>query len=262
MVPAKKLGQNFLLSQKAIRQIIELARLQPTDIVLEIGAGKGTLTERLLEKARRVIAVEKDRALATFLKKRFQKYNNLTIITGDIRDYFNDKKNSLVLSNLRYKVVSNPPYYLSSYILRRFLEIENKPEMMVLTLQKELAERVCQEPAKMSIIAAMVRFYGEPHLGPVIKKSAFYPSPKVDSQILVIKNVKKPQDICEKDFFRILKIGFSNKRKMLAGNLKNGLGIPREEINAILRKLDINEKARAQELSIEEWKRLTQKLLS
>ena len=149
------------------------------------------------------------------------------------------------------------PYYLSSFVIRQLLEVENKPKTIVLTLQKELAERICAKPGKMSKISVMARFYGTPSLGKVIEKTAFWPEPKVDSRIIVISDIKKPENIDEKLFSRIVRIGFSSRRKMLLGNLHNGLRISKDDLRKIFMAIGIDEKIRAQELSIEEWKMLT-----
>jgi 16S rRNA (adenine1518-N6/adenine1519-N6)-dimethyltransferase len=257
----KELGQNFLLSKKALEEIVQSAELSLNDIVLEIGAGTGILTEELAIKAKRVIAIEKDKRLISILRERFEKYQNVEILSGDVRNIIRSgkgRKTDNFPVPRPYKVVANLPYYLSSYIIRRFLEIENKPKIMILMLQKELAERICAKAGKMSLISAMVNFYGKPELGSIIKKDNFYPQPKVDSRILTIRNIKEPCGIDIKIFFRILKIGFSSKRKMLIGNLKNGLGIPKEQIKKMFDDLGINKKARAQELTLKNWKELTE----
>jgi len=268
--PDKRLGQNFLLSKKALHEIILASELLPDDIVLEIGAGTGILTEALAKKAKKVIAIEKDKQLISILKERFKNHTNVEIMEGDARDIIfnfqfsisNHKfkiPNSIfqILNSQKYKVVANLPYYLSSFVIRQLLEVENKPKTIVLTLQKELAERICAKPGKMSKISVMARFYGTPSLGKVIEKTAFWPEPKVDSRIIVISDIKKPENIDEKLFSRIVRIGFSSRRKMLLGNLHNGLRISKDDLRKIFMAIGIDEKIRAQELSIEEWKMLT-----
>ncbi len=256
--PNKLLGQNFLLSKKALEEIVRLADLDLDDIVLEIGAGTGILTEELAVKAKKVIAIEKDKELIFILEERFKKYKNIKIVSGDIREMIGRQKGLMALRS--YKVVANLPYYLSSYIIRRFLEIENKPETMVLMLQKELAERICAKVGKMSLISVMVNFYGKPKLGSVVKKENFYPQPKVDSQILIIDDIKSPENINEKVFFRILHIGFSQKRKKLINNLYNGLKIDKNILLKATKSLNLKETVRAQELSLGDWEDLYQKI--
>ncbi len=260
--PKKELGQNFLLSKKAPEEIITLSELNPEDIVVEIGAGTGILTKELAQRTKQVIAIEKDKELMPMLEEACRAFKNIEFLNRDVRELLNSYK-GYKREGFRalgpYKVVANLPYYLSSFIIRRFLEIENKPEVMVLMLQKELAERICAKAGKMSLISVMVNFYGKPELGSIVKKENFYPQPKIDSQILIIKDIKEPYDVNIKIFFRILKIGFSSKRKMLIGNLKNGLGISKEQIIKIFNDLGINEKARAQELSLKNWKALSKK---
>lgn len=258
--PKKELGQNFLLSKKPINQIIYSAQLTNEDVVLEIGAGTGSLSEELIAKGvKRLILIEKDEELVLILEKKFSKDKNVDIIQGDVREFFS--KDRLEIINQPYKIVANLPYYLSSFLIRRLLEIKNKPKTIVLTLQKELAERICAKPGKMSLISVMVNFYGSPSLGEIIKKEEFYPIPKGDSRILIIKDIKKPENIDEKVFFRVIRVGFSSKRKMLIGNLKNGFRLSKKQLLSLFRDIGINEKSRAQELSLEEWKELTNKIV-
>ncbi len=257
-MPVKKLGQNFLLSQKALNQIISLSSIQPADIVLEVGPGKGALTELLIQKAQRVIAIEKDPSLVAFLKGKFQE-GNLTVISGDIRDYFQGGRCTLVPKGSQYKVVSNPPYYLSSFLLRQFLAIQNKPNLIALTLQREVAERICASPGKMSMIAVMVNFYGKAQLGPTIKKTAFYPRPKVDSRILIISAIQEPKGIDSILFLRLVKAGFSQKRKLLINNLSQEFKIPKNYLRDVFQQLKLSQNIRAQQLSLGEWAELYQK---
>jgi 16S rRNA (adenine1518-N6/adenine1519-N6)-dimethyltransferase len=282
--PQKSLGQNFLLDSNILEEIVGLAEAKTSDTVLEIGAGTGSLTKELAKNASKVIAIEKDSKLCTILREQFKDYLNVEIVEGDIRNIISnfpacapafakasvDKKASagkqiqnskFKIQNFQpYKLVANLPYYLSSFILRRFLEIEQKPEMIVLTLQKELVERICEKEGKMSIISIMVNLYGKPQLGPIITKDKFYPVPQVDSRVLIIKDIKKPENIDEKYFFRILRIGFSSKRKKLLSNLKNGTGLSKEKLKEIFDDLAISDMVRAQELSLCQWKELSAKI--
>jgi len=258
--PKKELGQNFLQNKEVLSNIIKLGELKEDDIVIEIGPGRGNLTQELIKSAKKVIAIEKDRDLVQLLREKFSSVKNLKIIEGDIRDLFIKNQLSIVKDSEHYKLIANIPYYLSSFILRRFLEINNKPKKIVLLLQKELAERICEKPGKMSLISIMVNFYGIPSLGPIVKKEKFDPVPKVDSQILVIDNIKSPKNIDEKTFFRILRIGFAQKRKKLINNLHNGTRIDNNILLNAIKFLKLKETVRAQELSLGNWKSLCQKI--
>ncbi|MFA6437042.1 MAG: 16S rRNA (adenine(1518)-N(6)/adenine(1519)-N(6))-dimethyltransferase RsmA [Candidatus Paceibacterota bacterium] len=255
--PQKSLGQNFLLGQEILNEIVDLAEVKTSDTVLEIGPGTGSLTKELAKNASKVIAVEKDEKLIFVLKEELKNYKNIEIICSDIREWLNS-------DNLKiqepYKLVANLPYYLSSFIIRRFLEIKQKPEMIVLTLQKELVERICEREGRMSLISIMVNLYGKPQLGPIITRDKFYPAPQVDSRVLIIKDIKKPENIDEKYFFRILRIGFSSKRKKLLSNLKNGTRLSKEKLKEIFNDLFISDMVRAQELSLDQWKKLSAKI--
>jgi len=275
--PQKSLGQNFLLDSSILEEIVSLAEIVASDTVLEIGPGTGSLTKELAKNASKVIVVEIDSKLCTILREQFKDYLNVEIIEEDIRNIISKfpacasafaeastgKKASAgkqISNSQKYKLVANLPYYLSSFIIRRFLEIEQKPGMIVLTLQKELVERICEKEGKMSIISIMVNLYGKPQLGPIITRDKFYPAPQVDSRVLIIKDIKKPEDVDEKYFFRILRIGFSSKRKKLLSNLKNGTRLSKEKLKEIFDDLVIGDMVRAQELSLDQWKKLSVKI--
>lgn len=253
----KSLGQHFLIHKDILREIVGLAKISSKDTILEIGAGTGTLTEILLEKGDRLVAIEKDKALVRLLEEKFNKTEKLLIIKGDIRELVFQLDN-FISPEKSYKLVANLPYYLSSFIIRKFLEANHKPETMVLLLQKELTERICANPGKMGLISTVANLYAKPKLGPIIKKEKFFPVPKVDSRVLILSNIKSPDiAINEKEFFRIVKIAFSSRRKTLLNNLKNGLNINKQKIKLAIKKAGLKENVRAQELSIDNWKRLT-----
>ena len=227
--PSKKLGQNFLLSEQALDQIVEAAELSPEDTVLEIGPGLGVLTRRLCEKAGLVLAVEKDRKLVTALRKLFKSQKNVKVIHGDAL-FIHPTSYELPASPAgrpatSYKVVANIPYYLTGKILQNFLTSEQKPSLMVLLLQKEVAERITASPGQMSILAVSVQFYAEPEIIGRVGRENFYPEPEVDSAIVRLKVLEKPRlAVDEKRFFQLVKIGFAGKRKQLHNNLQAGFG--------------------------------------
>ncbi|MFC1801840.1 16S rRNA (adenine(1518)-N(6)/adenine(1519)-N(6))-dimethyltransferase RsmA [Patescibacteria group bacterium] len=260
MLHAKKsLGQNFLKSDEIVEKIIYTANVTQNDVILEIGPGKGKLTRKLLEKASRVIAVEKDDMLFEFLKEKFHeeiKNNKLELINEDILKF---NLNSYSLKNKQYKIVANIPYYITGQLLRIFLQNDIQPSMMVLMLQKEVAERIITYKGstfvKESLLSVSVKVYGEPVYIKTVPAKYFSPQPKVDSAILLIKNISKnffeENKINEEEFFKFVKQGFSQKRKMLSNNLKE-FSFNKEDFD----KLKISPKVRAEDLSIEDWKNL------
>ncbi len=260
----KNLGQNFLIDKTVLDKIIGASDLDKNDVVIEIGPGLGTLTQELSARCGKVVAIEKDKKMAETLINKI--HNSKFIIQNSI--IINDDILKINLNELlkkyapdgKYKLVSNIPYYITSPIIKLFLEAETKPELVILLIQKEVAERICAEPGKLSILALSVQIYGEPSIVDYVGKSAFYPEPKVDSAILKIKNIKKgaPDRASKnnKNLFRIIKIGFSSKRKKLLNNLSAGLNINKQETAEILSNANISLNARAQELKLEDWEKL------
>ncbi len=235
MKAKKSLGQNFLKSEIALRKIIEAGEIKSDDIILEIGPGRGALTEKLLEKAGQVIAVEKDRELFEFLQTKFEKEiasNTLILVCADILEFNTRTYN---LDTRTYKIIANIPYNITGAILKKFLTADRQPEMMVLMVQHEVARRIVARDKKESILSISVKAYGEPKMIMKVNKRYFSPAPKVDSAIISIKNISRklftsPQPspdkgeegiINEEKFWEIVKTGFAHKRKKLSRNLKN-----------------------------------------
>ena len=265
--PARSRGQNFLIGQDVYEKITAAAELKSDDIVLEVGAGLGFLTEMLARKAEKVIAVEIDSKLAEALQNRLEELTikNVTVVNENILKYQNSNRPlpNPPLSKGRegwggYKIVANLPYNITSRFLREFLaEAENKPSAMVLMLQREVAERICARPGQMSLLAVSTQFYSEPKIIAYVSADAFWPKPKVASAIVSLKVNKVIKSIkSEEKFFRLVKIGFSAKRKQLQGNLTKGLKIKKEDVNKILADCGLKETARAQELSLADWQKL------
>ncbi len=248
--PSKKLGQYFLIDKKAVSKIITAAEVSLKDTVLEIGPGAGALTRSLCEKAKKVVAVEKDPKMVTFLQKKIEGLKNLQIYHGDIL--------SFNLQNLkRYKAVGNLPFCLANPAIRKFLESRNKPQDMTLLVQKELARRICAKPPKMNLLAVSVQFYASPKIISYVKKSSFLPQPKIDTAILKIKPDKQRGSPGFNDkFFRVAKAGFSQPRKQLANNLAKELKLEKDHARRWLEKSDISFSKRAEGLSIRDWARL------
>jgi 16S rRNA (adenine1518-N6/adenine1519-N6)-dimethyltransferase len=248
----KHLGQNFLIDETVFETILEAADLQPSDNVVEVGPGTGFLTEHLLEEAKHVTAVETDGDMIKVLKSRFREANNLELIHKDILKVGNEE-----LKVKDYKVVANIPYYITSPLLKYFLQSENPPQLMVVLVQKEVAEKICGITGK-SLITIETQLFGKPELVGIVPPKAFHPSPKVDSAILKIEAHPKPLVPSDKlkDFLRVVKFGFSQKRKKLTNSLGAGLHMKPSEVAPLLERAGIDPGIRAEALEIEDWKRL------
>ena len=250
----KSLGQNFLQDSSALEKIARAAEIQGDDCVLEIGPGLGSLTRYLAASAQKVTAVELDPDLLAPLRAVLSPYQNVNVIHGDIL-----KLNiSEIIEQPDYLVAANIPYNITSAIIRHLLESTPKPRRVVLTIQKEVAERICAAPGDLSLLALSVQVYGKPSIAAKIPAGAFHPVPKVDSAILRIDIHKEPLIPAEllNTFFKLIKAGFSQKRKTLRNSLSSGLHIPPHEAESMLTAAGIDFMRRAETLSIEEWRRL------
>ncbi|HEY4494116.1 MAG TPA: 16S rRNA (adenine(1518)-N(6)/adenine(1519)-N(6))-dimethyltransferase RsmA [Candidatus Paceibacterota bacterium] len=231
----KSLGQNFLKSESALRKIIEVGEMRQNDVILEIGPGKGKLTERLLENSEHVIAIEKDNELFEFLKEKFSaqiKNGSLVLIHDNILNF---NASAYGLAPSAYKIIANIPYNITGAILKKFLTADRQPERMVLLVQKEVAERIVARDGKESILSISVKAYGEPKMVMKVPARYFSPAPKVDSAVIAINNISRknftsPQpspykgeggNINEQRFWEIVRLGFAHKRKTLSNNLKS-----------------------------------------
>ena len=252
--PHKGLGQNFLIDHKALRKIVEYAGVQPQDRVLEIGAGLGSLTRLLAKSAQQVVAVEIDRRLVPLLTEVMSPYPNTQIIQGDILEL----NPAELMGESDYIVVANIPYFITSAIIRHLLTSPVKPSRIVLTMQKEVALRICAEPGDLSLLALSVQVFGTPQIGVAIPSTAFYPPPKVDSATLRVDIFEQPLmsgkqlDL----FFTLARIGFSQKRKMLHNTLSAGLHWTGSQAEELLNAAGIDPTRRAQTLDLVEWKTL------
>jgi 16S rRNA (adenine1518-N6/adenine1519-N6)-dimethyltransferase len=248
----KSLGQHFLVDEAVLKDIVTAAELSPADTVLEIGPGLGVLTRELAGQVGQVVAVELDDSLAAALKKEMAPYGNVSVVNESILKV---DPASLVKGRSGYKVVANLPYYITAAALRHFLEASLAPALIVVMVQKEVAQAIAAAPGKLSLLAVSVQFYGLPQIVGYVPASAFYPAPEVDSAILkIVLNRKPPMAAHDREgFFRLVRAGFSAPRKQLAGSLANGLEIPKERAAALLAKAAIDAKRRAETLSIKEW---------
>ena len=254
----KGLGQNFLQDPLALEKIIDAAEIQRPDTVLEIGPGLGSLTRYLAISAKEVIAVELDPNLIPPLKAVLSPYQNVRVIQGDILKL---SPNDLITEK-DYLVVANIPYYITSAVIRHLLKHDPKPRRIVLTVQREVAQRICAEPGDMSLLALSVQVYGKPRIAARVPAGAFFPAPKVDSAVLSVDIYPTPRVNPEllDTFFQLIKAGFSQKRKTLRNSLSSGLRISPVEAADLLTRANIDPQRRAETLSIEEWENLALKL--
>jgi len=256
--PKKGLGQNFLTDKNVLGKIVAAAQLGPGDVVLEVGPGLGHLTRLLAQQAKRIIAIELDDRLVPVLRNELASFDNVELIKGDILELPLD---SLVLPP-DYKVVANLPFYITSAVLRHFLERESPPARMVVTVQLEVAQRIVAQPNKMNLLAVSVQFYGQPRIVARIKAGAFYPEPEVDSAVVRIDRHPAPpmdiQDVAE--FFAVVKAGFAQRRKQLRNSLAAGLGRPQTEVVAVLEAAGVDPRRRPETLYLQEWAAITQRL--
>lgn len=248
VAPKKSLGQHWLHDRLVLEHIADCADVEPSDTVLEVGPGLGTLTSMLLSRANNVVAVEFDEDLARKLPGQFPG-KKLEVVHQDILAF--DTRNLPA----GYKVVANVPYYITSKIIQKFMTNDNRPSVVTLLIQKEVAERVAAGPGNMSILAISAQLYADVSLGDVVPAELFTPAPKVDSQVVVMrtKTVTLPKGVDEKLFFRVVKAGFSAKRKKLRSSLSGGLAISKEQVDALLAKTDISPEQRAQDLALSQW---------
>lgn len=250
----KSLGQNFLQDERALEQIARAAEIQPADTVLEIGPGLGSLTRYLAAPAREVVAVELDERLLRPLEEILAPHQNIRVVHGNILDIPPDD----LIAQPEYLVVANIPYYITSAIIRHLLESQNKPRRIVLTIQKEVAKRICATPGDLSLLALSVQVYGSPRIAASIPAGAFFPAPNVDSAVLVVDIYPRPyiEESLLNTFFKLIKAGFAQKRKTLRNSLSAGLHKPTSEIVKFLTQANIDPMRRAETLSLDEWQTL------
>ncbi|MBD3248109.1 ribosomal RNA small subunit methyltransferase A [Candidatus Falkowbacteria bacterium] len=252
--PRRSKGQNFLISEKIYDKIVKFAELEKDDTVMEVGPGLGFLTAKLASQAKEVIAVELDDKLAGFLKDAINSQNvdNVKVINQNVLDL--DLSSILSSPKAKFKIVANLPYNITSVFLRRFIsENQIKPELMVLMLQKEVAQRICAGPGEMSLLACSVQLYADCEVALDVPASKFWPQPKVDSAIIKLRTKNEELRIDEKQFFQMLKFGFAAKRKMLRNNLSAGYRIKPAEADEKLNAAGIKSTLRPQDLSVDDW---------
>lgn len=254
----KSLGQNWLINPHILDKIISTAEISRNDTVLEVGPGTGLLTKKLAERAKRVVAVEKDHRLIPQILQLASQHKKVEIIEDDILEF---DPTSYKLQVTGYKIVANIPYYITSHFLRVVFEEWPRPELIVLTIQKEVAQRIMAKPPHMNLLALSVQYYSEPEVVGYISKNNFRPIPRVDSAIIRLSVKVKMQNGEEtKRLFELIRTGFSEKRKQLAPTLSKKVGIEKDKLIAIFKKFEIIETARAENLSLKQWELLAQSL--
>jgi 16S rRNA (adenine1518-N6/adenine1519-N6)-dimethyltransferase len=264
----KGLGQHFLIDEEVLKLIISAAGLTSTDVVMEIGPGLGVLTKELIRQSGWVVTIELDSKLAAILEQSLASFNNVTIINEDIlridpATLLYEQKAGfppVIGGPFSYKVVANLPYYITSPVLRHFLEASLKPQIMAVMVQKEVAEAIVAKPGQMSMLSVSVQFYGEPAIIGYVPAQCFYPVPEVDSAILKIKLYSQPRvEVTDKEsFFKVVRAGFSAPRKQIGNSLAQGLELPKAESLSLLGKTSIVPQRRAETLTLDEWVKLWQ----
>lgn len=252
----KKLGQNFLIDENVVRQIVEAAELSEADTVLEVGPGIGTLTQGLAESKAQVVAVELDTRLLPVLATTLEGYDNVRVVHGDIL-----KVNIMEeVGAPSFKVCANLPYYITTPIIFALLEKRLPMERLVAMVQKEVAERMAAQPGgkDYGALSVAIQYYTEPEIAFIVPPTSFIPAPAVDSAVIVCKRRQKPPvEVCDEAlFFRVVKAAFSLRRKMLSNSLKN-MGIKAEQVAKWLELADVDGKRRAETLSLEDFAKLT-----
>lgn len=256
--PKKRLGQNFLTETTVIDKLITAAAIEPNQTILEIGPGTGNLTEKLIGTGNKIMAIEKDPEMIAALQTRFADKTNFELRRGDILEF------DETTIEPPYKIAANLPFYLTGALIRKFLESKNPPESMTVIVQKEVAQRVCAKTPDMNLLAAATQFYAKPETISYVSKGCFWPAPKVDCAILKLTPYPKTGERGDvkfvKNFFTLMKAGFSQPRKKIAGNIAIGLGLDKETITNWLRVNSIDPGSRAERLTMAEWHNLTKSL--
>lgn len=257
--PSKQYGQNYLISEKPIREIVAAGELTSSDVVVEVGPGFGVLTFAVAPCVKKLITFEIEKKLLKYWEEKQKEFQNIDVVWGNFIYQFPDVQHQFPKG---YKVLANIPYQITSQILRMLLEAENKPERIIVMVQREVADRICAKPGDMSLLAVSVQYYGEPKMICKVTKGNFYPVPKVDSAVLCIKNIGTPKEkFSDEQFFDVVRAGFAHPRKQLWSNLAEKFPEKKENIKNILQEVTGNEKIRAEELSVEQWKKVVVKIM-
>jgi len=254
----KGLGQHFLVDGDALEAVVNAADLQPTDTVIEVGPGLGIMTAELAKRSGWVIAIELDDTLAGILMQTLPSDNvvvlNQDILGTDPAELFVSGSPHVPEEMTSYKVVANLPYYLTAPVLRHFLEAAIKPSVMVVMVQKEVAETITAAAGKRSLLSIAVQLYGEPELVRIVPKDSFFPAPAVDSAIVRIRVLPRLRvDVDADALFRVVRAGFTTARKQLGNSLAQGLRMTKEASLELLAEAGVDPRRRAETLELEEW---------
>ena len=244
----KSLGQHWLVDESSLKSILDLAEVSSSDTILEIGPGTGNLTKLLSREAHKVIGVELDSKLVSHLKSL--NIPNLEVVNQDILKFKTDDL-------AKYKIVANIPYYLTGQLIKYISELDNRPTLAILLVQKEIAERLTANPGQLSILGLICQYYWRIEKGPFISADKFSPPPKVNSQVIKLAPKAKslPKDK-EEALFKLIKIGFSQKRKTLANNLTRGYRLDKVSARGLIESLNLRPDCRPQTLSLDDWLKL------
>ncbi|MBI4426317.1 MAG: ribosomal RNA small subunit methyltransferase A [Candidatus Kerfeldbacteria bacterium] len=255
--PRRSAGQHFLVDPQTVDDLVDAADVRASETVLEVGPGLGVVTEALANRGATVLAIELDRTLAAWLTRRYRGRPNITVVQGDIRRW----RLPEYVQDGRYKVVSSLPFNVTSLVLRRWLEHPPRPTVLSLLIQKEVAERVTAPPGRMSLLSVSVQYLGTPTIVRPVSQELFWPPPEVDGAVIRIEVKPLPPEAERKKLWRLARIGYSARRKMLYRNLAAGLRIEPAKVNDALRSAGLNEGCRAQDVRVEQWLALAKKLL-
>lgn len=249
--PNKTYGQNFLLDEIVLQDMVSSAKVSKNDVVLEVGPGIGNLTKFLLESSKQVIAIEKDPQFVPVLNSLKKKYKNFQYILADALEV--DLQKELPAGD--YKVVANIPYYATGKLVQKFIQANRKPVSMTLLMQKEVAQNIVAKPGSLNLLAISVQLYANPELVEIVRAEKFYPAPKVDSAVIhiVLPKRQKYKVEDEKKLFKLLKACFSGKRKQIHNTLTKNLGVPKSEVENVLKEISLDATARPQQLTIDNW---------
>ncbi len=268
--PSKKYGQNYLIDEEMLNKILDVAAVTKDETIVEVGPGFGVLTFPLADKADRVISFEIEKKLQPYWEEKIAQHKNIEIVWGNVLKQFpgpnfsrSERDPAVAGQFSKFKVVANLPYQITSAVIRLFLEAEHPPESMVLMVQKEVAERICAGPGEMSLLSVSVQYYAEPKLEFIVPRESFWPSPRVDSAVILIRIKEKGKREKEdaNEFFNLVKAGFANRRKLLSKNLEPFVGKDNKaKLRKIFEELNFLPTIRAQELSVEDWRELATRL--
>lgn len=252
--PRKSLGQNFMISEGALNALADAAQLAPGDVALEVGAGLGHLTAVLAQRVGaegRVIAVEMDQQMMPVLRMQMAAYPQVELVLGDMLELTPGD----LTSGAAYAVAANVPYYITSALVRHFLESDHPPLRLAVTVQREVADRMVAEPGDMSLLAVSVQLYGKPKRVKRLKAGVFYPPPKIESAIVrIVPHAEPLLPAAQRDaFFAVARAAFGQKRKQIKNSLQSGLSLSSEQVVACLETANIDPRRRAETLSIDEW---------